>query len=1772
MVAVAHDAILGGPCVVKAVFGRDLTSGRPARLADEYRHLADIEASGFVRARGFGVDAATDVTWLAMDCAPGKTLNELGILGVDTAMHVADQVLRALAELHDRGLAHLDVKPRNIVLDTATGRVTLLDLDLATDVAGGGRGTATYAAPEAFLGRGGPDRRSDFWSLAATLVELLTGDLRDESTVVDDERFGRLAPFVRASLQRDSRNRPTDAYAALRLLGGDPMISPRVRPPWVRRGLLLERVLRSFPRIRGESLHHAVPVVAIRGPMGSGKSRLLSKVAATLTASGCRVLDVGAKGVIDKWGTLGAIRRLLTSLSVVDESRTEGASWIDRASCRDRAGVFDRMADSVLRAARRRRTVFVVDDMDLLDETSREFLGHFFRQLGEDGDGGHHGVLVQVLVAYDPSNLVDDRVRQWIEGEASLGAATVIPILPMSDAESSQLARLTAPIFVDPAAMDTLVAESGGNPKAIVEGLRLISRGAPLADALGCNGRLDARVASIPVPARQVLAVLAHAVASVSTGVLLAAAGDSAKSALALLEQLGEVHHADQGWSLVDIGLARHLSNPRDASIDIALATSLGDADGVQHAIVVHRLFGGLMEGTFDLALTQVGRLRAAGNEVELALLLETLLLKARVSPFVTRCSALWLFDLRLSRGRTSSARQVLVHAVGSDTSGDAQLAIRLARASMREGDQASACRSIEAVLSTSPYLSESERAELSIELAELLLAAGRPADSRAVLGSARGWADTAIPSRVFVGGPSDTRRLARLDVAQDERTRAARYLILLGELERVAGRPAFAISCHRAAADLASAEGNVALLGRAAHCEGSAYLAAGDLALAESAFRRAIPLRKEQCDLLGLADTANNLGVVLRRLARGSEAIEQFSVSMRLRRQAGHVAGEGSSFLSLANVHFERRELDAAKRHYGRALSLFIRIGDQRGQAMVLNNLGAVAHLQGSHDEAARHYADAERLDRQVGDIAGALVRRINLADLWITMACFGQAWRAVELVERVEASRGSRQLSSRCALLRARLWLLTGDARQAEAEATVGQKKGVVEDACDFKLVIAESWLVLGRSGAAYDLARSVISEMPPVETRAIAAEILGLAAVAVGALACREAIPELVEAARAAERHGLPWARFRASRGLGASFRKAGEPHRARAAYHDAFEALERVAHGLTSRESLERWLAHPAVQEFGREVADLGQEVKTSRPRIEDVAVTDFLRGLKDALFDAERHGAPASRYRGDGLRGVLEVAKKLSNASSDADLHVNICEGLVELFKAERSFLVLVDEKGRTRVTMARTMLREPIDDPESEISRHIVEETIKGRVGMRFDNAMRDGTLHVAASVANLELRSVMAAPMLKNGQPIGLLYVDHRLVSGHFSDTDLEILEALAAQVAVALDRGRLEQERRRNEALKLVGDLAGGVAHDFNNLLAAILGRAQEIQLRHPDSPILPAIKTIEKAARDGALVVQRLQDFARTRRDVPFSSVPIRDLLADVVEFTRSRWETDALRMGIRIEVSMTADLELSVMGCASELREVFTNIALNAIKAMPAGGSLNFAAEARDSHVLVTVGDTGIGMTEDVREHLFDPYFTTSSDGSGLGMGIVFGIVSRHHGSISVESRIGQGTRVQVVFPQSVSVKSRVEEGPSIVHSMNGVRGMVVDDEPSVRAVICDVLSDVGVHIDAYENGAEAIANLEAGELDFVLTDLGMVPVNGFELAAAIRKVDMCVAIVLVTGWGAELDRDEAPGRDIDLILNKPFEMARLIEITAQAARLTEERRRTQKGLT
>ena len=309
-----------------------------------------------------------------------------------------------------------------------------------------------------------------------------------------------------------------------------------------------------------------------------------------------------------------------------------------------------------------------------------------------------------------------------------------------------------------------------------------------------------------------------------------------------------------------------------------------------------------------------------------------------------------------------------------------------------------------------------------------------------------------------------------------------------------------------------------------------------------------------------------------------------------------------------------------------------------------------------------------------------------------------------------------------------------------------------------------------------------------------------------------------------------------------------------------------------------------------------------------------------------------------------------------------------------------------------------------------------------------------DGRSYVTANFT--EADRMQSAPIVVNGQRRGsvdVVYVEQRgeLDEGPFLTEERSLIDAIARHIALIVERRQADEDRfhlqeqlRHADRLATIGQLSAGVAHELNEPLGNILGFAQLAQ-KDPDLPERTAqdLEKIVATSLHARQIINNLMLFSR-QRPPRKARVDLNTILEEGLGFLESRCR----RNGIVVERELSPEVP-QITADASQLRQVFVNLVVNAIQAMPDGGRLKIATQTLGDRVMLSVEDTGIGMSEQVLKDIFLPFFTTKDvdEGTGLGLPVVHGIVTSHGGTINVESAPGQGARFGIELPVAADEK-------------------------------------------------------------------------------------------------------------------------------------------------
>ncbi|HEY2151884.1 MAG TPA: ATP-binding protein [Vicinamibacterales bacterium] len=365
-----------------------------------------------------------------------------------------------------------------------------------------------------------------------------------------------------------------------------------------------------------------------------------------------------------------------------------------------------------------------------------------------------------------------------------------------------------------------------------------------------------------------------------------------------------------------------------------------------------------------------------------------------------------------------------------------------------------------------------------------------------------------------------------------------------------------------------------------------------------------------------------------------------------------------------------------------------------------------------------------------------------------------------------------------------------------------------------------------------------------------------------------------------------------------------------------------------------------------------------------------------------------------------------------------------------------------------------------------------------------------------------------------------------------------------------------KLEEQLRHGQKMEALGQLAGGIAHDLNNALTAIAGYAElALGQIEPTHPAYADIEEIRRATERAGSVTRQLLAFSRQQQIEP----RLFDLDATIASL--SHMLSRLLGPNVKVDVRASESLP-PVLGDPGQLEQAVINLAVNARDAMPNGGRLDLSTSVENiangstragapitpgRYVVLTVSDTGVGMSREVQARIFEPFFTTKEigKGTGLGLAMVSGTVKQMHGLVFVDSELGRGTSFRLYFPGDGKTAERVQPPPATSEPRPHTL-LVVEDEPAVRNLVASALRPDGYRLLLAASAEEALRVVEKldGPLDLLLTDAVMPGTSGIELAHQLIARRPGLPVIVMSGYTEETLNIGGAGDPIAL-LRKPF---------------------------
>ncbi len=583
---------------------------------------------------------------------------------------------------------------------------------------------------------------------------------------------------------------------------------------------------------------------------------------------------------------------------------------------------------------------------------------------------------------------------------------------------------------------------------------------------------------------------------------------------------------------------------------------------------------------------------------------------------------------------------------------------------------------------------------------------------------------------------------------------------------------------------------------------------------------------------------------------------------------------------------------------------------------------------------------------------------------------------------------------------------------------------------------------------------------------------------------------------------------------------------------------------------ARYGLQTYAGHP-VTFAGRTVGSLSVGYRENRDFDESDA--RILQVVARAVATEEDRRAAEELQR-----AIYEISEAAHLADNLQELFVSIHAVVSRLMEARNLYIALYDPV--TDLISFPYWSDELDEQPKPrKPARGLTEYVLRSSRAMLV-SPQRFEALRTEGEVEPIGAPSIdwLGVPLVVGESTIGVLVVQTYTEGARYGQRDQDILTFVSRQIAVAIERKRLEDRLRLSQRIEALGQLAGGVAHDFNNLLMAILGSTELLQKRHNENGELGAeLDTIHRSVRRASELTRGLLAFAR-RQVLEAVALDLDQVVPQFLPILRR-----VIPENISIDFRPSGRLGI-VRADRNQIDQILMNLCVNCRDAIPGGGRITI--ETRNitlggdyvtthpwsrpgDYVQLSVRDTGVGMDAHTLRHIFEPFFTTREPGkgSGLGLATVYGIVKQHDGLIDVDSEVGGGTTVNVYLPRVEGVPSEVEPTESRPVSGGSETILVVEDEAEVRRIVVEVLEGLGYRVLEAPDGVEALDLLrgDGGRVDLVITDVIMPRMGGRELFEAAATLPWRPRFLFSSGYGETLVSGGVAGGDRAAFIAKPY---------------------------
>lgn len=526
--------------------------------------------------------------------------------------------------------------------------------------------------------------------------------------------------------------------------------------------------------------------------------------------------------------------------------------------------------------------------------------------------------------------------------------------------------------------------------------------------------------------------------------------------------------------------------------------------------------------------------------------------------------------------------------------------------------------------------------------------------------------------------------------------------------------------------------------------------------------------------------------------------------------------------------------------------------------------------------------------------------------------------------------------------------------------------------------------------------------------------------------------------------------------------------------------------------------------------------------------------------------------------------TLNLEQVLNDTLDKVMEQLNLHSALIRLLDNQTQELVLAAQKGLSQEDLEKIVIRRKLE--ESTLRLDLDQNTV-----LIIEDILTDPRYANREGFAKkIGCRSLVSIPLVTKDKLLGNMSFRTREPRVYATE-EVQLFTSIGHQIGMAIENARLYQDKevtikklnetqerlQQSQKMEAIGTLTGGIAHDFNNILGIILGNAELAMIDVPEfNPARRNLEEIRTASFRAKDVVQQLLAFSR-KTDLERKPVRLEPIIKESLKLLRASIPTS-----IKIVQNFLYDSN-PVLADATQINQVMINICTNSAHAMPDGGILAVSIMNKEidedasypdltpgRYVELTVSDSGHGIDADIQDRIFDPYFTTKEVGKGTGMGlsVVHGIITKHGGAISVSSEPGKGTTFQILFP-AIETEEAVEVKIDEALPRGNETILLVDDEEQIVNMERQMLENLGYHVTYRIGSTDALAvfQSEPDKFDLIITDMTMPNMSGIQLSHKIQEIKSDIPIIICTGFSEQISEEKAKALGISGYIMKPVSL-------------------------